>query len=207
MTEKKESKGRQKIQMARIKNASHLQVTFSKRRLGLFKKSSEICTLCGVEAFIIVFSPGQKIFSFGYPNVETLVTRFLSRNNTSSQTTTNNPVKSKCVPQNSNLGDLNVQLTQICDLIEAEKNRGDVYDNMRKSNPMWWEAPIDKLGLQELEVLCASIDDLKRRITNHTMILENNSTFQQFDLKSMETKVEGFCLPHQVDNFHAPKFF
>ncbi|KAK9749088.1 hypothetical protein RND81_02G101700 [Saponaria officinalis] len=206
MTIKKESKGRQKIKMVRIKNPSHRQVTFSKRRLGLFKKASEICTLCGIEVFIIVFSPGQKIFSFGYPNVETLVNRFLS-GNTSPQITSNSPVKSEGVPQNPNLRELNSQLTQICDLLEAEKNRGDMFDNMRKSSQMWWEAPIDKLGLQELEVLSASIEDLKRRITNHVMFLENNSISQHFDLKSIEAKVDGFCLPHQIDNFDAPKFF
>ncbi|XP_056692083.1 agamous-like MADS-box protein AGL61 [Spinacia oleracea] len=79
MAAKKESRGRQKIKMARIKNPSHRQVTFSKRRLGLFKKASEICPLCGIEAIIIVFSPGQKIFSFGYPDVESIVNRYLSR--------------------------------------------------------------------------------------------------------------------------------
>nr|XP_009768032.1 PREDICTED: agamous-like MADS-box protein AGL62 [Nicotiana sylvestris] len=55
-------------------------ILISKRRSGLFKKASELCTLCGVEIAIIVYSPARKVFSFGHPNVESIVDRFLSRN-------------------------------------------------------------------------------------------------------------------------------
>ncbi|KAJ8429800.1 hypothetical protein Cgig2_004384 [Carnegiea gigantea] len=219
--------------MARIKNPSHRQVTFSKRRLGLFKKASEICTLCGVEAVIIVFSPGQKIFSFGHPDVESLVDRFLSRNPcpqtpSSSNNSLNNKLKG--VQQaGSCIRELNSQLTQILDLLDAEKSRGEVLDNMRRSctqqSQWWWEAPIDKLGLHELEVLSASMEDLKKNIANQAIYLERNNSAsssilgmdinggvgvsQHFDLKSIEAKVQGFCqqLPLPVDNFHAQKFF
>ncbi|AES62808.1 MADS-box transcription factor family protein, putative [Medicago truncatula] len=50
---------------------ANLQVTFSKRRSGLFKKVSEFCTLCGVDVALVVFSPSEKVFSFGHPNVDT----------------------------------------------------------------------------------------------------------------------------------------
>ncbi|XP_074282669.1 agamous-like MADS-box protein AGL61 [Silene latifolia] len=210
MALKKESRGRQKIKMVKIKNPSHRQVTFSKRRLGLFKKASEICTLCGVEVFIIVYSPGQKIFSFGYPDVDSLVDRFLSRN-TSSQMSAGTSIQSEATPQSPNLRDLNSQLTRITDLLEAEKNRGEMFNNMRKSSQCWWEAPIDKLGLQELEMLGASLENLKTNIASLTMFSEkdNNNGIevpQHFDLKSLEAKVEGFCLPHLVNNFHPPNF-
>lgn len=71
----KKSKGRQKVEMVKMPNESNLQVTFSKRRTGLFKKASELCTLCGADIAIIVFSPGKKVFSFGHPCVETIVDR------------------------------------------------------------------------------------------------------------------------------------
>ncbi|BBN69862.1 AGAMOUS-like 62 [Prunus dulcis] len=57
----RKSKGRQKVEMVKMANESNLQVTFSKRRSGLFKKASELCTLCGAEVAIIVFSPGRKL--------------------------------------------------------------------------------------------------------------------------------------------------
>lgn len=47
----RKGKGRQKIDMVKIENKTNLQVTFSKRRAGLFKKASElISTLCGAES-------------------------------------------------------------------------------------------------------------------------------------------------------------
>lgn len=76
----RKSKGRQKIEIVKIKNENNLQVTFSKRRSGLFKKASELCTLCGAEVAIIVFSPGQKVYSFGHPNVNVVMDRFLNFN-------------------------------------------------------------------------------------------------------------------------------
>lgn len=76
----KKTLGRQKIEMAKIKDESNLQVTFSKRRSGLFKKASELSTLCGVEIAIIVFSPGNKVFSFGHPDVENIINRYLHHN-------------------------------------------------------------------------------------------------------------------------------
>ncbi|XP_021910885.1 agamous-like MADS-box protein AGL62, partial [Carica papaya] len=72
----RKSKGRQKIEMVKIKKATNLQVTFAKRRAGIFKKASEISTLCGAEVAVIIFSPAKKVFSFGSPSVEKLINRF-----------------------------------------------------------------------------------------------------------------------------------
>ncbi|KEH34709.1 MADS-box transcription factor family protein [Medicago truncatula] len=56
-----------------MSNESNLQVTFSKRHSGLFKKASELCTLCGAYVTLIIFSPSEKVFSFGQPSVETVI--------------------------------------------------------------------------------------------------------------------------------------
>ncbi|KAG4954390.1 hypothetical protein JHK87_039984 [Glycine soja] len=45
----KKTKGRQKIEMKKISNKCNLQVIFSKRQTGVFKKTSELATLCGVD--------------------------------------------------------------------------------------------------------------------------------------------------------------
>ncbi|XP_021719055.1 agamous-like MADS-box protein AGL61 [Chenopodium quinoa] len=167
---KKESRGRQKIKMAKIKNPSHRQVTFSKRRLGLFKKASEICTLCGVEATIIVFSPGQKIFSFGQPDVESIVNRYVNRNQICSEGVHGGQ-------QTTTMRELNSQLSKILDLLEAEKARGEVFDNLKKNpSQCWWEQPIDKLGLNELEILRASMENLNMNIATQANFLEKNTS-------------------------------
>lgn len=107
----KKSKGRQKIEMVKMKNESNLQVTFSKRRSGLFKKASELCTLCGAEIAIVVFSPGRKVFSFGHPNVESVIDRFLNNNPPLSHQ--HNNMQLSETRRNSIVQELNNHLTQV----------------------------------------------------------------------------------------------
>ncbi|XP_021912041.1 myocyte-specific enhancer factor 2A-like [Carica papaya] len=72
----KKLKGPQMIEMVKIKKATNLQVTFAKCRAGIFKKASEISTLCGAEIAVIIFSPAKKVFFFVSPSVEKLINRF-----------------------------------------------------------------------------------------------------------------------------------
>ena len=43
----------------------------------------KLSILCGVEIAIVVFSPGKKVFSFGHPNVEQILDKFLNPQNPS----------------------------------------------------------------------------------------------------------------------------
>jgi len=106
-----------------------LQVTFSKRCLGPFKKASELCTLCEVEIAIMVFSPPNKAFSFGHLEVESLIDRY---------TTQNSPQESSAhhlieAHWNAIVRDLNMQLTQVFNHLEIEKKQGDDLDHVRKA--------------------------------------------------------------------------
>ncbi|GAB4853398.1 hypothetical protein Ancab_017576 [Ancistrocladus abbreviatus] len=161
---RKTSLGRQKIKIAKIEKANHRQVTFSKRRSGLFKKACELCTLCGVEIVIIVFSPAQKVFSFGHPDVDSLVDRFFSRNHSSS-TTGSRYVN---LEGSANIHELNAQLTDISNLLEGEKKQGELLDQIRESrkSSCWWESPFDKMKLHELEQVCISMEELKKNVVN-----------------------------------------
>ncbi|XP_057532823.1 agamous-like MADS-box protein AGL62 [Amaranthus tricolor] len=210
MATKKPPRGRQKIKMTKINDLSHRQVTFSKRRLGVFKKASEICTLCGVQAIIIVFSPGNRIFSFGHPNVESVVDCYLYCNPLSCppQTTSSNTKnKNVDVGQNSTLNTLNSQITKTLDLLAIEKNKGEVLKNLlRKSSQWWWEAPIDNLGLHELEVLGVSLEDLKKSIASQVVFLENQRSNMANNAADFEARIVGFAYPHQVGSIHALKF-
>lgn len=88
---------------------SNLQVTFSKRRSGLFKKASELSTLCGAEIAIIVFSPGNRVFSFGHPGVETVIDRYFTRNPPQNSGT----MQLIEAHRNATVRELNMQLTQV----------------------------------------------------------------------------------------------
>jgi pheromone receptor transcription factor len=77
----KKTRGRQRIEMKKL-DGSKQQVTFSKRRTGLFKKAGELCVLCGAKVAVIVFSEKKKKpFCFGHPDVEAILNRYLGNGN------------------------------------------------------------------------------------------------------------------------------
>lgn len=167
----KKSKGRQKIVMAKMSKESNLLVTFSKRRSGLFKKASELCTLCGVEIAIIVFSPGKKVFSFGHPNVEQILDKFLNaRNHGATSSTTLQLVEAH---HSVSARELNMQLTELLNELEVQKNHGEELMKLRKhrQDMFWWEASVDDLGLEQLEKLRTGMEDLKRNVATQTQTL------------------------------------
>ncbi|KAJ0975975.1 hypothetical protein J5N97_017940 [Dioscorea zingiberensis] len=55
---------REKIKIRKIDNKTARQVTFSKRRRGLFKKAQELAILCDAELALIVFSAAGKLFEY-----------------------------------------------------------------------------------------------------------------------------------------------
>jgi hypothetical protein len=55
---------REKIEIKRIANASARQVTFSKRRKGLFKKAEELSILCAADVALVVFSSTGKLYDY-----------------------------------------------------------------------------------------------------------------------------------------------
>ncbi|GMP74261.1 hypothetical protein CsSME_00031725 [Camellia sinensis var. sinensis] len=166
----RKSRGRQKIAMTRMSNKSNRIVTFSKRRSGLFKKASELCTLCGAEIAIIVFSPGKKAFSFGHPCVDTVVDCFLSRNSPPNSGS-HQLVKAHC---NANVSNLNLQLTELNKMRKASRDG------------CWWEAPVSELGLQQLEQLKVAMEDLKKNVAKQSekIQMEESNPWRFFEAGS-----------------------
>ncbi|XP_021907115.1 MADS-box transcription factor 6-like [Carica papaya] len=159
----RKSKGRQKVEMAKMNNESNLQVTFSKRRAGLFKKASELSTLCGAKIAIIVFSPGQKVFSFGHPFVQTVLERFVSGNPPQAASGTMKLIEAH---RNTSVRELNMQLTQVLNQLEIEKKRGEELNHMKKANKnqCWWMARKNDMSLTQLQQLKASLDEQKKNV-------------------------------------------
>ncbi|XP_045798267.1 MADS-box protein FBP24 [Trifolium pratense] len=56
--------GRGKIEIKRIQNTTTRQVTFSKRRSGLIKKTHELSVLCEAKIGLIIFSSTGKLFQY-----------------------------------------------------------------------------------------------------------------------------------------------
>ncbi|KAK9131401.1 hypothetical protein Sjap_011888 [Stephania japonica] len=148
-TNPKKGKGRRKIEIKKIEHKGYLQVAFSRRRNGIFKKASELTTLCGAESAIIAFSPAGKPFSFGYPNVDTVIQRYLS--NGMFPTSKDSTLQLIDFHRIAKVHDLNCEYTQLEEQLEATKKRGE---ELKKLASVYAEKfDIEKLNMQELEQL------------------------------------------------------
>jgi MADS-box transcription factor len=56
--------GRGKIVIRRIDNSTSRQVTFSKRRNGIFKKAKELSILCDAEVGLMIFSSTGRLYEY-----------------------------------------------------------------------------------------------------------------------------------------------
>ncbi|CAK7327830.1 unnamed protein product [Dovyalis caffra] len=69
---------RGKVQMKRIENHVHRQVTFCKRRAGLLKKARELSVLCDAEIGVFIFSAHGKLYDLATKgNMQGLIERYM----------------------------------------------------------------------------------------------------------------------------------
>ncbi|XP_019175013.1 PREDICTED: MADS-box protein AGL24-like [Ipomoea nil] len=69
---------RKKIKIKKIDNIAARQVTFSKRRRGLFKKAEELAVLCDADVALIVFSATGKLFDFASSSMKHILQKYVS---------------------------------------------------------------------------------------------------------------------------------
>ncbi|KDP37935.1 hypothetical protein JCGZ_04578 [Jatropha curcas] len=143
--------------MKRIENEDDRLITFSKRRSGIYKKASELVTLCGAEVALLVFSPAGKPFSFGHPSLESVVRRFLGKSSSNDNT---HPLVE--AHRRMRINELNLQHNEVLSQLEADKQRGNMLKMMVKGKTRqgWWDTPIDELNLQELQQMHAKLEEL-----------------------------------------------
>ncbi|GAA0153420.1 MADS box transcription factor [Lithospermum erythrorhizon] len=169
----RKGKGRKKISMKKIENESHLQVTFSKRRAGLFKKASELCILCDAQVAIIVFSPGNKVYSFGHPSVGSTINKYLTNTNID-----NNFADFMLgASQSLTLQELNMDVTNVEKNLAMEKDKGKQLNDLKRSHQgyYWWDVPNkDQLTLEQLEML----KKMMERLLNNVQIEKQRLSFE-----------------------------
>ncbi|CAI0475103.1 unnamed protein product [Linum tenue] len=162
--------GRRKIEMKMVTDRSCRQVTFSKRRTGLFKKANELATLCAVQIVIVVFSPGGKPFSFGNPGVEPLVDRFT--NHRDHQLPRDNSGR-----RSERLAE---ELNGIQKRIQVEKNRGDALEKAlaAAADCLDFLIPraIEEMGIEELVEMRRRLTNLREQLDGRAMEMEASST-------------------------------
>ncbi|WJX44174.1 hypothetical protein P8452_31185 [Trifolium repens] len=150
--------GRRKIAIKKVKDSNVRQVTFSKRRSGLFNKANELSILCGAEVAIVVFSPGNKPYSFGHPGVDVVAAKYLQQDH--------EPSDSERDPSSddSNMNELNLELADVLAQIREGEKQDETYDEILKQN--------DLTTLSGLEELRYSYEELQNWVKGHLNDLE-----------------------------------
>ncbi|CAK8573793.1 unnamed protein product [Lathyrus sativus] len=172
----KKSRGRQKIEMKKMSNESNLQVTFSKRRSGLFKKAGELCTLCDANVALVIFSPGEKVFSFGHPHVDTVIDRYLSQ----ILPQNNGTVQFIETHRGAILRELSIQLTQINNMLDIEKKFGDELNQLRKASEtkFCWVCSIESMNKVQLELFKKVLEEVKNLVAQHARFVIQGAPVQ-----------------------------
>ncbi|XP_020419202.1 MADS-box protein JOINTLESS isoform X1 [Prunus persica] len=67
---------RNKIKIKKIDYLPARQVTFSKRRRGLFKKAAELSVLCESEVAVVIFSATGKLFDYSSSSTKDVIERY-----------------------------------------------------------------------------------------------------------------------------------
>ncbi|KAD5803477.1 hypothetical protein E3N88_14837 [Mikania micrantha] len=160
---KKTTKGRKKIEIKKIEETNSRQVTFSKRRTGLFKKASELCVLTGAQIAILVNSPGGRVFAFGHPNADVLIDRYLKTNNKNNEITTTT-TRTAGVQQPIPMKEFNQHYVEVSRELEAEKKRREMIPSSSGGGLRWFEEGTDGLEVEELEQYLWSLVELKKKV-------------------------------------------
>lgn len=159
-------------EMKRIEDMSARQVCFSKRRNGLFKKASELSTLCGAEVAILVNSPAGRPYTFGSPAVNPIINKFLSNNSDEPDHGFSDLMGSSNNPnplQNTIINHLNQQFNELSSHLDAAKFQRVMLENRLKqaaeAAPMCnWNEKIEQLELDQLKQLLESLYQIKARV-------------------------------------------
>jgi hypothetical protein len=161
------STGRHRIEMALRVDKNSRQVTFSKRRSGLFKKCSELALLCGADLAVIVFSEAGNVFALGSPSVDAVLRRYVPL-------PAGAPVPAAGVDED----DDREALEKMCQAKEAtakqlasEIERMDLIGykviEAQAERRFWWEADVDALGAAELPEFARSLERLRENVRRH----------------------------------------
>lgn len=152
-TEPKKTKGRQKTVLKKIEKKSQLQVTFSKRKAGLFKNAAKFSADTGAEIGIILFSPGNKPFTFGLPSVDHVVDQFLAFQIPSNLN--GGGIDSNVNEKHSIGSDLTKEDQEVC------SGSGVVGEGF------WWEElDVEKIRTEDMEDVMVKLEEVRKNVVD-----------------------------------------
>uniref|UniRef100_A0A0E0LBZ0 MADS-box domain-containing protein n=1 Tax=Oryza punctata TaxID=4537 RepID=A0A0E0LBZ0_ORYPU len=143
------SKGRQVIEIRRIEDKPRRQVTFTKRRTGLFKKASELSILTGASVAVVVFSEAKRLYAFAEPSLDAVLRCYapapVHDYEPEALRRAADEAKAEVAAEEARLRDVAGKITQA----------------MAAGRRFWWEAEVDALGEAELPEFVRALGKLR----------------------------------------------
>ncbi|CAA7024532.1 unnamed protein product [Microthlaspi erraticum] len=135
---------------------------------------------------VIVFSPGGKVFSFGNPDVRSVIDGF--RNHT------RNPFLFAENGPNATVEGLNNVLTQETAKLEAKKEKKKYLEQIRSQrtgSEKWWELPPSQLNLSQTTRLINALEKIKMDLESQRPQPVQATAPQNYHDGSFNNNVQG----------------
>ncbi|XP_054794312.1 agamous-like MADS-box protein AGL61 [Prosopis cineraria] len=160
-TTRKPGKGRRKIEIKKVEQTSKRFVTFSKRKLGLFRKAAELSLLCDSQIAVVVFSQFGKVYTSGYPDPDAVIRRYLSGTSSLSS----DPTSVQGPERESAMSPLRREYEEAMKVFEEEKkslNSGILGSGY--GSEFWWNRSVGEMGLEEVVQFKERIEELRQNV-------------------------------------------
>ncbi|KAF7001924.1 hypothetical protein CFC21_030202 [Triticum aestivum] len=198
---------RGKVQMRRIENPVHRQVTFCKRRMGLLKKAKELSVLCDADIGVMVFSPHGKVYELATNgNMQGLIERYKG-SNTEAHGESSEQNKPEVIQQEVLLlrqeidllqkglrymyGENDINHMNLNELQALESNLEIWVHNIRYTKMQIISREIEMLKTKE-GILKAANDILQERIIEQSGILDTGSNMMMPQFPFQRTMEGGY---------------
>lgn len=153
-------------------------ITFSKRKAGINKKATELCVMCDAQAVFILFSPKGNAFSYGHPDVRSVVNKFLGREDY--------PINNNGDPRVTELIDAhkrekNEELVEYHNMLQYHVNQFIQHKDFVKQMALsrgddgkgWWETKVEDLKtVEEVKDLVKNITEFQEALCHHMEMLQ-----------------------------------
>ncbi|KAH1236454.1 Agamous-like MADS-box protein AGL62 [Glycine max] len=167
------TKRKQKREIKKIEDKKDLQKTLAKRKCGIYKKASELTTLCGAKVDMLMFTSSGKWLSYGEPSHQANI-RSSDEENDPTKDDINEPVEDHAKSKIDELCEKNKAL--IHQLHYEEERENKLVEIMKTRNTHgWWEAKIQDLNCEKAKELEASFVELKKKLENELSVKQGDN--------------------------------
>nr|QOJ53909.1 AMAMOUS-like protein AGL11-2 [Tagetes erecta] len=187
--------GRGRIEIKRIENVTSRQVTFCKRRGGLFKKACELSVLCDAEVAVIVFSTRGRVYEYASKNITSTIEKYKKANSSEPNTWSHEVPNAQFFQEEANKLRRQIEMRQISN----RHLRGEGLDclNMKELRQLETrlEKAISKVRSKKHDLIDAETESVHKR----EIELAHNNTV----LRSKVAETERVHQHEADDGYHA----